>query len=430
MNTRVLSIRSRIASTLLWVSLLTGAITIGLVKLIVSHEMDELMNQELRQAAEIIHNVLALNPSIAIPDSRISGDSEYEEHLVWQLIDTQAGLVTGRSHKAPELPLQQTITAEPVLTSDGKWRSIAIGFKHDTHKLLIVAQSEVERDEAQNNAVLYTFLGSLLTTLVFMVLINMRLRQELQPLSQLSLDVQSYDPLVPATTPKSTQREELLPIQHAIEDLGHRLAQRIVSERAFTSHASHALRTPVAGLDIQLAMAIKEAPPFMLARLQRARNATTRLGHVMQALLAMFRTSMEPHRSHVALSEFVTTLSFNTLAIEIEADTPVNVDADLLTAVLLNLFDNAQRHHAQRVILKLLHREGKNVLSVCDDGEGCPPQKLQSLREALNRQDYSSEEGLKGLGLILADLVMRAHGGDVDLVGVSQGFCVELIWKD
>ena len=250
------SIRRRIALSLLWVSVTTGAMTVGLVRYVVGHEMDELMNQELRQAAEIIHNVLALSPASNAPMMTSTGTSEYEEHLVWQLIDSAGGTVLGRSHKAPTTAMLTTVTAEPTRTPDGQWRVISLGFKHDPQRILVVAQSEVERGEAQNDAVFYTFTGSFLMILLSMALMNWRMRQELRPLNKLSSDVQAYDPLVPATVPPSAYREELQPIEAAIGELGQRLAQRVISERAFTSHAAHALRTPVAGLDVQLAMAI------------------------------------------------------------------------------------------------------------------------------------------------------------------------------
>ena len=95
------SIRRRLAFSLLWVSLITGLMTIGLVRYIVSHEMEELMNQELREAAEIIHNVLALSPVNTAATVTRTGNSEYEEHLVWQLINSSSGTVLARSHKAP-----------------------------------------------------------------------------------------------------------------------------------------------------------------------------------------------------------------------------------------------------------------------------------------------------------------------------------------
>ncbi|MFO1266659.1 MAG: histidine kinase dimerization/phospho-acceptor domain-containing protein [Rubrivivax sp.] len=77
---------------------------------------------------------------------------------------------------------------------------------------------------------------------------------------------------------------------------GARLAANAAAERAFSAHAAHALRTPLAGLEAQLAVAQREAPPALQGRLARMRGATTRLSHVVTALLALFRSGSELKR--------------------------------------------------------------------------------------------------------------------------------------
>jgi len=45
------------------------------------------------------------------------------------------------------------------------------------------------------------------------------------------------------------------------------------------------------------------------------------------------------------------------------------------------------------------------------------------LNDALERQQY---EGRMGLGLMMADLVARAHGGSLSLPSMTAGFCVAM----
>ena len=78
--------------------------------------------------------------------------------------------------------------------------------------------------------------------------------------------------------------------------LAAQLARRVAHERAFTAHAAHALRTPLAGIDAQLAVALREAPPALQPRLQRVRAAAGRLQRVVAALLALFRSGVEVQR--------------------------------------------------------------------------------------------------------------------------------------
>ena len=76
-------------------------------------------------------------------------------------------------------------------------------------------------------------------------------------------------------------------------------------ERAFTAHAAHALRTPLAGMDAQLAVALREAPLALQPRLQRVREASGRLQRVLAALLTLFRSDLALHRAPLDLPALI-----------------------------------------------------------------------------------------------------------------------------
>jgi two-component system OmpR family sensor kinase len=427
------SILGRLTQSLLWTAIAFGLLTTLVVWLVMAHEMGELMDQELRETAEIFHGMLAAQPaeSAGGPLNATAGPHfGYEEHLVWQVIDAVTFEVRQRSHKAPAQPLLAKADAKALWTADGQWRAFALPLSPQTTRYLVVAQSRNERDEARSEVVLYTLGAALSLGLLSALWMSWRIRQELSPLGALSQHVQRYDPLRPETTPRAEPRAELVPIEASVAELGQRLARRVVSERAFTAHAAHALRTPVAGIDVQLALAIKEAPEAIRPRLVRAREAAGRLGRVMQALLMMFRSGIEPKRQPIELEPFIRSLSFHDLNIQIQAQEPLFADPDLLAAALLNLLDNAQRFHARTVSVTAWSRGAETVLRLQDDGDGCTPQTKSDLQQALRQQAYAQGSAMRGLGLVLTDLVVRAHGGHTSLPDCAQGFCIELCWPD
>ena len=108
------------------------------------------------------------------------------------------------------------------------------------------------------------------------------------------------------------------------------------------------------------------------------------------------------------------------LTMETRGTTPLDADADLVTAAVLNLLDNAQRHGARSVTFST---PAVNVLRVHDDGPGVDQARRRELSAAIEAQDYA---GRTGLGLMLADLVARAHGGGLSLPESASGFVVEL----
>ena len=63
------------------------------------------------------------------------------------------------------------------------------------------------------------------------------------------------------------------------------------------------------------------------------------------------------------------------------------------------------------------------MLVVQDDGSGIPDSQRQRLQQALDSQDYDKQ---MGLGLMLADLVARAHGGQLRLCPSAAGCRVEM----
>ena len=212
------------------------------------------------------------------------------------------------------------------------------------------------------------------------------------------------------------------PCTAAIDQLGQRLAQRLAHERAFTAHAAHALRTPLAGIDAQLAMCLRESPPELQPRLQRAREAAGRLQRVVAALLTLFRSDGEPLREAVDLVPLLRQFPLERLQVDLQATQPLDADPDLLGAALANLLDNAQRHGASRATLST---PSARTLRLDDDGPGVTPERRDALRAALDAQAY---DGVPGLGLTLADLVARAHGGRLRLPAPAsqRGFVVEL----
>lgn len=446
------SISQRVTLILALVTLLGAALTTLAISRVVDHELNEVLDQGLRESADLMHNIMMRAPSTGLIADASDPRNTYEEHLVWQVIDREARTVVSRSSLAPTTPMHTQLESNLFdLTraeSAGPWRVITLPFHASTtlpaetaeqrrSLLLLVAQSYDERMEAQAEATQFGALagvsGALLTTLVMYLLIRLELRR----IQQLSRAVASHDPMRPGALLPTLDRQELEPIVKAVQELGQRLAKRVASERAFVAHAAHALRTPLAGMDIQLAMAARQAPDDATrVRLEQALAATRRLSRVVQALLTMFRTGLDPKPTRTDLSELLRSLSFTDLEVVVSGPS-VEIDPDLLAAVMMNLLDNAQRHGGNRVEITSLALTNSFEITIADNGGGCLAEKIGYLQAALDRQDYESDSVLTGLGLILADLVLRAHGGRVhlllphkgyDVTAPASGFSLRMVW--
>jgi signal transduction histidine kinase len=423
------SIRQRLTRALLHVSLVWALAVAGTVAWVAHQEVDHLLDGALQESAEILLGVLSLNAD-QLPLNR--GDAlpapQHNERLVWQLV-SPANKVLLRSHRAPDHPLLPQL-AHGLATAPDDARVFGLAFL-PAHATLYVAQTAVERGQASRDAAAAVALAALAVALLCSLWLKRRVRLELLPLRDLSTAVQAYHPLEPGAGLAPVQREELAPIRDAIVDLGERLALRVDSERAITAHAAHALRTPLAGMTAQLAVAMRECPPALQPRLQRVRQAAERLRRVVSALLTLFRSGVEPQRQEVELGALVQGILVDGLRVELSGTPcPVRVDPDLLTAALLNVLDNAVRYGAKLARVQCAQRTDPQgvrlqVLRVVDDGPGVPAEQRQRMQQALSAQAY--EQAL-GLGLMLTDLVARAHHGRLALVATPAGFGLEISW--
>lgn len=466
------SLRQRLSRfVLLLAAIWAGVTTVGLAAWL-HHEVNELLDDGLVATSESLAVVLqgeatapaALPPSQAPSPVAADGDSL---PFAWQLLDTQ-GRILRRSPNAPEERLAaQLPQAAPAAAPGGE---VAAGYSASlSHgpagwrvrsrplpggRWLLVGQHASERFEATLEVAGGTIAVALLASLALLAWLRRRLARETQPLADLREVLARYDPLHANGPLPPPALQELAPVHEAVQQMGERLAANAAAERAFSAHAAHALRTPLAGLEAQLAVAQREAPAALQRRLARMRGATGRLSHVVAALLALFRSGGELKRGPVDVAALLARVPLESLAVEVHRPPGASAaplprplaDSDLLAAALINLLDNAARHGARKVRVQV----HESHVTLADDGPGVSAERLAHLRQALAREDRTgsaheganeaapgeemapkggaatNEQALAGLGLALADRVARAHGGRLELLPSDSGFTVRL----
>jgi signal transduction histidine kinase len=416
------SIRRRMLEALLWTSVVWGLVAPLVVMLTIRHEINELLDDTLRASAEALSGIVqAPLPTDTVARSHPPGGLTINPaagyvrgRFAWQLVGPEREVLLHSPLAPPEPFVPQARTGLSDAASGWRVLGVEVGGQG---QILYVAHSLDERSEALQDAAISTMLASLAVWAVCVIGLLRRMRSELAQIERLVADVQAHDPMDPIQPLPPVTREELRPIRDAIDDLGARLAVRVRNERAFTAHAAHALRTPLAGMDAQLAVALRECAPGQQPRLQRVRDAAGRFARVVSALLTLFRSGAELHRQPVDVAAMLARMPVAGLEVQVVDTDPsrcLNADPDLLAAALANLFDNALRHGARRVTVEV----NSTCVYLSDDGPGLETDRLQVLQSALDREDHAA---FPGLGLILADLIARAHGGRLHLSRGAHG---------
>jgi len=207
----------------------------------------------------------------------------------------------------------------------------------------------------------------------------------------------------------------------ALDAAAERLDELISRERAFSTSASHQLRTPLAALRIELeAMELRGDDS---AELEAALAQTDRLQTTVDTLLAVARdiprgTELTPVRGllYDAESRWRSPLAARGRPLRVRLDDPAmaaRISASVLREIVDVLLDNAVRHGSGAVEVRGRRVEGSVAVDVADEG----------VRDDLNDQDLfarrSASPSGHGIGLPLARSLARAEGGRLVLSGAA-----------
>ena len=285
---------------------------------------------------------------------------------------------------------------------------------------VLVQIGQTLRGHAQLTRVLWAHaMGPQLFLLVLTaVLIALGLRQGLQPLIRLrdlvlSRRAGTLQPLAMAAMPA-----ELSPLVAAINDYIQRLEAHAGAQRKFVQNAAHQLRTPLAVLNTQVAVAGRSADPAAkdeaLAAIRQTLQQAVRL---LNQLLTLSAADARPgasapaplNRLDALAQQVLEDLSAQAQAKRIDlgyeqtgAAPQVAGSPVALREILLNLVDNAIRYTPDqgRVTVKLHGAPGRVDLVVQDNGPGIAPAHHGQVFERFFRLDNTRSDGC-GLGLAI-----------------------------
>ncbi|MBE3560188.1 MAG: HAMP domain-containing protein [Ktedonobacteraceae bacterium] len=406
--------------------------------------VDRVVNElpELEATAALVDSSRDFAGDVSADSQTRAAGADVNRHMAIRILDLRGRVV----YVTP--PFQQlAVPAQSIADPLGgvPWRGTVTGQSKEQFRLYstmlvdsgkIIGVVQIGQSLAKMNAALQQIVqGLFLFTLLALTLCAVgsywlagRAFRPMRRLMQTAREIGAKDLHQRVPVPRS--HDEVRELAVIFNQMIGRLEEAFVLQRRFVADASHELRTPVAVIRsmTDVALSHPEEGADNTAVLREVNAEAERLGKLIGELLALaradegqIRLDYEPVRIDLLTADVVDSLE--SLAVErrialrvqrLDAAT-VRGDAARLIQMLMSLVDNAliYTNAGGWVTVCVVVCAAHVHVSVADTGIGIAPSDIKHIFERFYRADpaRSKAGGGSGLGLSIADWVVRAHRG-------------------
>jgi two-component system sensor histidine kinase CpxA len=245
-----------------------------------------------------------------------------------------------------------------------------------------------------------------------------------------------------AGAPRSRRRDEMAELVRDFDSMAERLEKLVKAQSRLLSDISHELRSPLARLNVALALARQRSGDGAQGALERVEVEAERLNELIGRLLTIARLESGDEalqKYPFDLGELITEIAEDAdfeaqhrqchVEVSVADDCFVLGDPSLLHSAIENVIRNATRYTGDGTTVKvqLERRRGPKgedaVLQVSDSGPGVPPDALEKIFRPFYRIDDARgrRTGGVGLGLAITQRAVRLHGGSVAASNPASG---------
>jgi two-component system sensor histidine kinase TctE len=305
----------------------------------------------------------------------------------------------------------------------------------DAGFVVYVAETTHKRDRLVWEVILTGLVPSLFVVVIAVALVWFGVSHGLSPLRRLHDELAQRSPNDLRAVDLSRAPDEVRPAILALNRLLLRIRETSESQRRFLADAAHQLRTPLAGLQMQLELELRASTSHSLrATLAKMRDAVLRTGNVTNRLLALARAEQAApvvRDSPLDLCELAERVGAQCIAPALDrgidlgfelARATVHGDAALLADMLQSLIDNAVRYTKPGGTITVGCGEDARGpwFAVEDSGIGIPKAERSRVFERFYRGAAAGGDGC-GLGLAIVKEGAERHRASVTIDDAAGG---------
>jgi signal transduction histidine kinase len=208
------------------------------------------------------------------------------------------------------------------------------------------------------------------------------------------------------------------------------------SKEMFLAILGHDLRTPLGAISTAAKFMIEtqDLKEPNLTLMSRIASSSVRMSHMVGDLLDFTRSRLgggipitrAPMRMERTVKDVVDEIgaAYPSRTIEVDADVTQRGDWDCprISQALTNLIGNALEHGSDRAVVRVVVRgdEPEVTVAIHNQGDPIPKDQLSGIFNPMKRKETSGSAstgaaGHLGLGLYIADRIVNAHKGTIDV---------------
>lgn len=398
----------------------------------------EIFDRELVQRIDSLTMLSLKNNTVQVYD--------YQNEEIYKYSD-----VTGDTLHIDEEILDDARVNGVRFFRDGRKEAIAYHYSDNNTRIVVVSGAEdVDGKENLHNLfeiLLFGFLAGNALVLLTGYIFSANL---LRPVRKITADVEEISAQNLARRIKTgNSKDEWNRLARTLNELLNRLQDSFELQRRFIANASHELSTPLTSISSQLEVSLqreREAGEYKKV-MQSIHQDVRHMNKLTQTLLEFAKTSGNaggldinlvridevilrlPYEMAKANPLYSVSLAFDKLPEE-EESLLVFGNEELLFTAIRNIVVNACKysddHHAA---VKLEVYDRSVMITITDMGRGIPEKELATIFQPFYRVEGNiASEGF-GLGLSLADRIIKLHKGSIDVksqTGAGTSFTIHL----
>ncbi|MDX2045524.1 MAG: HAMP domain-containing sensor histidine kinase [Chitinophagaceae bacterium] len=319
---------------------------------------------------------------------------------------------------------------------------LALRFEEGSDHYIVVAAAYdgtgITKIKQLKFILIFCFLAGSLLTLLTGYYFSVKL---VKPISAIIDEVNEISSQNLSTRIKAGSGEdELQLLARTFNQLLDRLQESFDIQRRFISNASHELSTPLASVSSQLEVSLQKrrSAGEYEEVLRSVNDDIQQMNKLTRSLLEIAKAGSQGgiELNEVRIDEVLIRLPADVKKIHPDYEVQLNFqdfpedeknctvfgNGDLLYSAFKNIIENACKYSVNKSAKVFLYfQDGEIKAAVSDEGVGIPEEELDSVFQPFYRGGNVKTTYGFGLGLSLANRIIRLHKGRIEVASVKEG---------